>query len=57
MSTTDYQYKITYHPTLMACMFVRIKDDAILYCNDDESNVKLFANGFCTAKNTRYYIE
>ncbi len=57
MSTTYYQYKITYHPTLMACMFVRIKDDAILYCNEDESNVKLFADGFCTAKNTRYYIE
>lgn len=51
------KYKITYHKELMATMFVRVADDLILYCNPNETFVKLYADGFCAAKNERYYIE
>ena len=37
--------------------FVRVSDDAILYTNACEDYVRLFADGFCTAKNADYYIE
>lgn len=51
------KYKISYHHELMATMFVRVADDAILYCNSDEALVKAFADGFCTAKGERYFQE
>lgn len=51
------KYKVTYHKELMATMFVRVADDAILYCNENEMYVRMFAEGFCTAKNERFFIE
>ena len=52
-----YKYKVSYHHGLMCTMFVRVKDDAILYTNTEESLVKAFADGFCVAKNEKFYIE
>lgn len=52
-----YKYKVSYHHELMCTMFVRLKDDAILYTNKDGSLVRAFADGFCVAKNEQFYIE
>ena len=51
------KYKITYHNGLMATMFVRVADDAILYVNENEMYVRLFAEGFCLAKGEKFFIE
>lgn len=51
------KYKITYLSYLMCSAFVRIADDAILYTNSNETLVSMYASGFCTAKNEKYYIE
>lgn len=50
-------YKVTYLDYLHCSAFVRVSDDAILYSNACEDHVRLFADGFCTAKNADYYIE
>ena len=60
MKTTDlseYKYKITYLDHLQACSFVRIADDAMLYTNRNEMYVRLYAEGYCNAKNEKFYIE
>lgn len=54
---TEYKYKVTYHSKEMGCSFVRIKDDAILFTNPKEDYVRMFAMGFCQAKNEKFYIE
>lgn len=54
---TEYKYKVTYHSKELGCSFVRIKDDAILYTNPNEDYVRMFAMGFCQAKNEKFYIE
>lgn len=51
------RYKISYVNSLMMTIFVRIADNAILYSNENEDFVKCFADGFCQAKNEKYYIE
>lgn len=51
------KYKVTYLAHLMATAFVRVADDAILYANEDESLVRAYAKGFCTAKGERFFIE
>ena len=51
------KYKITYLDSLMTVAFVRVADDAILYDIPNEDIVRAYANGFCTAKNEKYYIE
>ncbi|SFG56427.1 hypothetical protein [Prevotella sp. KH2C16] len=53
----DYNYKVTYLDYLKCMAFVRIADDAILYTSDSEQLVTTFADGFCTAKNEKFYIE
>lgn len=50
-------YKVTYLDYLHCSAFVRVSDDAILYTNACEDFVRIFADGFCTAKNVDYYIE
>lgn len=50
-------YKITYLDYLMSCAFVRISDNAILYDNPNEEYVRLYAMGFCTVYNEKFYIE
>lgn len=57
MTTNEINYKVTYNADTMNCEFVRIKDDAILYSNPNEIFVIMFARGFCTAKDTNFYIE
>lgn len=57
MNTQNYKYKVTYLLHLMAMAFVRIKDDAILYTNDNEMYVRMYAEGFCNAKNEKFFIE
>lgn len=52
-----YKYKVTYLDYLNCCAFVRVADDAILYSNENEHFVTLFADGFCTAKNEHFFIE
>lgn len=51
------KYKVTYLAYLMATAFVRVADDAILYANENENYVRVFADGFCTAKGERFFIE
>ena len=57
MAIQDYKYKVTYLHHLMATAFVRIADDAIFYANGNETFVRLYAEGFCNAKNEKFYIE
>lgn len=57
MNMADYKYKVTYLHHLMAMAFVRIADDAILYTNENEMFVRMYAEGFCNAKNEKFYIE
>lgn len=51
------RFKVTYLHHLMATAFVRIEDDYILYANDDEMFVIMFAKGFCAARDERFFIE
>lgn len=53
----SYNYKVTYLDYLMCMAFVRIPDDAILYTSDSEQLVSTYADGFCTAKDEKFYIE
>lgn len=39
-------YKVTYIAETMTTAFVRVADNAILYCNNKEANVIEFANNF-----------
>ena len=57
MNTQNYKYKVTYLHHLMAMAFVRIKDDALLYTNENEMYVRMYAEGFCNAKNEKFFIE
>lgn len=57
MKTNDFKYKVTYLHHLMACAFVRVADDMILYTNENELLVRMYAEGFCNAKCERFYIE
>lgn len=57
MATTEYKYKVTYLHHLMALAFVRLADDAILYTNENEMFVRMYAEGFCDAKNEKFFIE
>lgn len=50
-------YKVTYIDYLMCMAFVRISDNAILYSSNSEQLVSTYADGFCTAKNEKFYIE
>lgn len=51
------KYKVTYLAHLMATAFVRVADDAILYSNENEDYVRIYAKGFCVAKGERFFIE
>lgn len=53
----NYNYKVTYIDYLMRMAFVRISDNAILYSSNSEQLVSTYADGFCTAKNEKFYIE
>ncbi len=53
----NYNYKVTYLDYLMRMAFVRISDGAILYSSNSEQLVSTYADGFCTAKNEKFYIE
>lgn len=53
----SYNYKVTYLEYLKCMAFVRISDDAILYTSDSEQLVSTYADGFCTAKDEKFYIE
>lgn len=53
----NYNYKVTYLDYLMCMAFVRISDGAILYSSNSEQLVSTYADGFCTAKNEKFYIE
>lgn len=53
----SYNYKVTYLDYLMRMAFVRISDGAILYSSNSEQLVSTYADGFCTAKNEKFYIE
>lgn len=53
----NYNYKVTYLDYLMSMAFVRISDGAILYSSNSEQLVSTYADGFCTAKNEKFYIE
>lgn len=53
----EYKYKVTYLAYIMAVAFVRIADETILYANESEDNVRMYADGFCVARNEKYYIE
>lgn len=53
----NYRYKVTYLAYLMTVAFVRVGDGAILYTNDNEDYVTMYAKGFCAAKNEQFYIE
>lgn len=57
MAIQDYKYKVTYLSEYMAMAFVRIKDDALLYTNENEMYVRMYAEGFCNAKNEKFFIE
>ena len=57
MAIQDYKYKVTYLHHLMAMAFVRIADDALLYTNENEMYVRMYAEGFCNAKNEQFFIE
>lgn len=39
----NLNYKVTYNSELMCCQFERVSDGAILYANEDERLVVLFA--------------
>lgn len=51
------KYKVTYLHHLMAMAFVRIADELIIYCNENEMYVRVFAEGYCSAKGERLFIE
>lgn len=53
----NYNYKVTYLDYLMRMAFVRISDGAILFFSNSEQLVSTYADGFCTAKNEKFYIE
>ena len=54
---STFKYKVTYLHEYMAIAFVRIADDMILYTNENEMFVRLYAEGFCNAKCENFYIE
>ena len=57
MNTRNYKYKVTYLSEYKALAFVRIADDALLYTNENEMYVRMYAEGFCNAKNEKFFIE
>ncbi|MCQ2257853.1 MAG: hypothetical protein MJZ41_07670 [Bacteroidaceae bacterium] len=57
MATQNYKYKVTYLHEYKALAFVRIADDALLYVNENEMYVRMYAEGFCNAKNEKFFIE
>lgn len=57
MATKEYKYKVTYLHEYMAMAFVRIADDFMIYVNENEMFVRMYAEGFCDAKGEKFYIE
>ena len=53
----EYRFKVTYLHEYMACAFVRIADDLLIYVNENEDFVRMFADGYCSALNEDYFIE
>ena len=57
MNTPNFPYKVTYLSESMTCAFVRVADNALLYCNDDINNVRFYAEAFCAGKGCGFWIE
>lgn len=57
METNEYKYKVTYLHEYMAMAFVRIADDFMIYVNENEMFVRMYAEGFCNAKGEKFFIE
>lgn len=55
--TNEYKYKVTYLHEYMAMAFVRIADDFMIYVNQNEMFVRMYAEGFCNAKCEKFFIE
>ncbi len=57
MATKDFRFKVTYLHEYMALAFVRVEDDLMIYVNENEDFVMMFAKGYCAAKGEDFFVE